>query len=492
MDEEGRSAGSTQGQMAQCGEKVDALSPSWRVGCWLSEKKKKTFSIHTFSQYCRCRGMELVLVDSSRPLAVQGPFHAILHKLTDVIIKAREGDAHAQGQLQQVEDYLSSHPEVVVVDPLSSVKSLMDRWTAYHIIQECIPKDKDEDIFMPEFVEVRTTDRAEILQLLQEGGVHFPFVCKRSVAQGSASHEMAIIFNAEGLKDLLSPPCVAQNFVNHNAVLHKVFVVGESYFVVERPSLKNFSAGDHSTIYFNSHDVSKAGSSSFLNQLDSRDKVSCPSLPLSREKFEHVLTNLRQQLGITLFGVDIIVENRTSRHAIIDINAFPSYDGVPDPFSVVADHLQSLLTQRSAVPRASTVNANTLNRAEVSVPVSIGPNKASVTDETSYTNGSRTESANSGLIMLTNGTDSNKGRDLESSERTNGETLAHPRIDGLTDIVSRKDVPYTKFGKGQEVYLGGLANGNGPACVTASAEEDQCCKQLTNGEKLGFVRLAKV
>ncbi|CAH1263426.1 ITPK1 [Branchiostoma lanceolatum] len=486
MDGDSRKAVGTQGHAASLGE--DATS-SWRVGCWLSEKKKKTFSIHTFSQYCRCRGMELVLIDSSRPLAAQGPFHAILHKLTDVIIKAQEGDTRAQGQLQQVEDYLSSHPEVLVVDPLSSVKSLMDRWTAYHIIQECIPKDKGEGIFMPEFVEIQTADRAEILQLLQDGGVHFPFVCKRSVAQGSASHEMAIIFNAEGLKDLLSPPCVAQNFVNHNAVLHKVFVVGESYFVVERPSLKNFSAGDQSTIYFNSHDVSKAGSSSFLNQLDSRDKVSCPSLPLCREKFEHVLTKLRQQLGITLFGVDIIVENRTSRHAIIDINAFPSYDGVPDPFSVVADHLQSLLSQHCGVSRAS-VNANTCqcqpNRAEVSVPDSVGPNKDSMTV--------RTESANSSLIMLTNGTDYNNGSGFDSSKMTNGETLAPPRIDGvgLTEIVSRKDVPYTKFGKGQEVYLGGLANGNGPACVTTSADEDQCCKQLTNGEKLGFVRLAKV
>ncbi|XP_078592962.1 inositol-tetrakisphosphate 1-kinase-like [Branchiostoma floridae x Branchiostoma japonicum] len=488
MDEDRRKAVGTQGNAASLGENADGLTSSWRVGCWLSEKKKKTFSIHTFSQYCRCRGMELVLIDSSRPLVAQGPFHAILHKLTDVIIKAQEGDTHAQAQLQQVEDYLSSHPEVLVVDPLSSVRSLMDRWTAYHIIQECIPKDKGADIFMPEFVEIKTTDRTEILQLLQEGGVHFPFVCKRSVAQGSASHEMAIIFNAEGLKDLLSPPCVAQNFVNHNAVLHKVFVVGESYFVVERPSLKNFSAGDQSTIYFNSHDVSKAGSSSFLNQLDSRDRVSCPSLPLCREKFEHVLTNIRQQLGITLFGMDIIVENRTSRHAIIDINAFPSYDGVQDPFSVVADHLQSLLTQHTR----ATVNANTSyhqpSRAEVSVPDSVGPNRASLTDETTYMIGSRTESANSSLIMLPNGMDPN------SSELTNGEAMSHSRIGGigLTEIVRRKDLPYTKFGKGQEVYLGGLANGNGPACVTTSAEEDQCCKQLTNGEQLGFVRLAKV
>lgn len=53
---------------------------------------------------------------------------------------------------------------------------------------------------------------------------------------------MAIVFNREGLS-AVRPPCVVQNFINHNAVLYKVFVVGESYTVVQRPSLKNFSAG---------------------------------------------------------------------------------------------------------------------------------------------------------------------------------------------------------------------------------------------------------
>lgn len=54
--------------------------------------------------------------------------------------------------------------------------------------------------------------------------------------------QMAIIFSEEDLNDV-KPPCVIQSFINHNAVLYKVFVVGDSYTVVERPSLKNFPAG---------------------------------------------------------------------------------------------------------------------------------------------------------------------------------------------------------------------------------------------------------
>lgn len=53
---------------------------------------------------------------------------------------------------------------------------------------------------------------------------------------------MAIIFNEAGLKDVVAP-YVAQTFISHNAVLYKLFFIGDQYFTVQRPSLKNFTAG---------------------------------------------------------------------------------------------------------------------------------------------------------------------------------------------------------------------------------------------------------
>ena len=52
---------------------------------------------------------------------------------------------------------------------------------------------------------------------------------------------MAIVFHEGAVKDC-EPPCVAQTFIPHDALLFKVFVIGNKYFVVERPSLKNFYA----------------------------------------------------------------------------------------------------------------------------------------------------------------------------------------------------------------------------------------------------------
>lgn len=50
---------------------------------------------------------------------------------------------------------------------------------------------------------------------------------------------MAVMFSEAGLADC-KPPCVAQTFINHNAVLFKIYVLGDDHIVVERPSLKNF------------------------------------------------------------------------------------------------------------------------------------------------------------------------------------------------------------------------------------------------------------
>lgn len=54
--------------------------------------------------------------------------------------------------------------------------------------------------------------------------------------------QMCLLFSAASLADI-HPPCVLQSFVNHGAVLYKVFVVGDKHCCVERPSIKNFPSG---------------------------------------------------------------------------------------------------------------------------------------------------------------------------------------------------------------------------------------------------------
>lgn len=67
--------------------------------------------------------------------------------------------------------------------------------------------------------------------------------------------------------------------------------------------------------------MSKSDSSSELSVLDPSESAKRSSVdPI---KLHSIVKTLGSYLNMSLYGVDIVVENDTNRHAIIDINAYP-------------------------------------------------------------------------------------------------------------------------------------------------------------------------
>lgn len=303
----------------------------------MSEKKSQKLNWSEFSKVSRSHGFDVVKVDLSRPLEEQGPFTVIIHKLTDIIAQSLKGDGKCRGMMNMLEEYTQRHPEVLIIDPIENVQKLLDRSTSYRVVYES--NLHNIDVFTPPFVELTSTDVSVNLEVLKEAGVDFPFVCKPSVANGTDCHKMAIVFNERGLKDC-QPPCVAHAFVNHNAVLYKIFIVGKEYHIVERPSLKNFYPDPGvETIHFDSHKVSKPDSSSLLSVLEEGDEASTQAVDPGT--LGQIVETMRTALGMDLLGVDVVVENQTGRHAIIDMNPYPGYDGYPDFFESLLRHIKS-------------------------------------------------------------------------------------------------------------------------------------------------------
>ncbi|XP_030632569.1 inositol-tetrakisphosphate 1-kinase-like [Chanos chanos] len=315
---------------------------SHRVGFCLSVKKRRRMNLTAFADLCANRGIDVVEIDLSQPIESQGHFDIIVHKLSDVIVEA-EHDSQSQQLLDNFQGYVSSHPQTVVLDPLPAMRQLLDRFASYRIMSK-IQESLGRSICSPPYVEINTNDLSIILEAVEKKRLTFPLICKTRVAHGCRSHEMSLIFGAAGLADVC-PPCVLQSFVNHGAVLHKVFVVGDDHFTVERPSLKNFPPGpcDRRTIFFNSHEVSKPESCSHLTALDD----SLPQVPLpSDDVMVALVRELRAELGMALFGVDVIVNIQTHTLTIIDINIFPGYEGVTQFFGSLLRHIQSVLESR--------------------------------------------------------------------------------------------------------------------------------------------------
>ena len=128
-----------------------------KVGLWLSDKKAKKLNLSLLEQLLRQRGHELVFLDLDKSLEQQGPFGAIVHKVSDEIAKADQGDVAASRRIRAFEvasaavhdvpasldalsclpaaqRYIGGHPEVVVFDPINGVRILMDRRTECSLV----------------------------------------------------------------------------------------------------------------------------------------------------------------------------------------------------------------------------------------------------------------------------------------------------------------------------------------------------------------------
>ncbi|XP_076046323.1 inositol-tetrakisphosphate 1-kinase-like isoform X2 [Oratosquilla oratoria] len=282
-----------------------------------------------------------------KSLEEQGPFDLILHKMTALYALALHHHEDAQKMVERFENYAKAHPSTLLMDPLEGVCCLLHRNKTYTLLKHVMCND--ELVLTPSYCVLLDTQNEEATdQQLQESNITFPVVCKPlSAGGGREAHQMAVVMCRRRLREV-PVPCVAQSFINHGAVLYKLYVLGNKWFVVVRPSLKNFYAGDQETIFFNSHQVSKADSCSPLSQLDPEDQTDLPKADPA--VFNRIVRQLRAALQMDLLGIDVVIDCQSGKYAVIDVNAFPSFDSVPNVMESLADlilsHLEGKVDQK--------------------------------------------------------------------------------------------------------------------------------------------------
>ncbi|KAL1506715.1 hypothetical protein ABEB36_006026 [Hypothenemus hampei] len=290
-----------------------------RIAVWMSEKKLQKMNWQELETVCEKHGFEVFKLDLNKNLEEQGPFCVFLHKLTDIIASANQGDIRSTQIISEVENYLAENPSITVFDPIPNVKRLLDRYNQYSIMEAS--NLHNYKVFTPNFCVLRNEDLDVIKNDLKNSLVTYPFICKPILGHGSRqAHEMSIIFDEKYLIDL-----------------------GERHFYVERPSLKNFQASQRETIYFDSSDVSKADSKSRLSVLDP-DDILCERWDPNPKTMEVIANILRKSFGMDLLGVDVVIEKTTGRYAIIDVNAYPGYDGFPNFLEALIECISNKVT----------------------------------------------------------------------------------------------------------------------------------------------------
>ncbi|THD20637.1 Inositol-tetrakisphosphate 1-kinase [Fasciola hepatica] len=284
----------------------------------------------------------------------------IVHKVPEFVSPCT--DAKVDTLLAHFQSFLKRNPHVVCIDRLEDVQRITRRDEQFKIITEFFKQsDLSASVCVPNFCTLHTNNIQENSRLLREADIRFPVIVKPQTAHGERNaHSMALVFNERGLKQIPCP-VVAQEFVNHNGVLFKIFAIGQKTFIYTRTSIRNLTVSDNQeTILFDSRTVSKDGHSSPLcdndaTVLTNQEVGDSHDRPL----LNRIAALIRDATRLDLFGADVIKcvhgkHNHDSaawraKWAVIDVNVCPSYDRVP----FFHQHLENLVRRKLSLPLVS-------------------------------------------------------------------------------------------------------------------------------------------
>lgn len=349
--------------------------------------------------------ISFVPVDLNFPLEEQhgGKFDAILHKLTEDILlnmpetkftqlrnqfgnwshQRRDQESadlvrlreQAAARLLRLERYKEEHPCCCLVDPPKNIKVVLCRADIANVLSKClvgVTTTSGIPVSTPKFFVSYESDVTNLAAELGKRSIRFPIISKPFAAAGSPeSHKMVIFLNSNGLKEIQSP-CLLQEYANHDAILHKVYVLGDDVYVFQRSSLPNLPVGnnDNEEINYVAFDsqapypklsvfrpkdsIAVTGGESITNQCDHQKQknthcTECTPVVthfVDADEIKPVASALQRAFCLGLFGFDVIIsrERGWPEMFVIDVNYFPSYKEV--------ENFPLLLTQylaRSAV-----------------------------------------------------------------------------------------------------------------------------------------------
>eukprot|EP01091_Cochliopodium_minus_P013928 TRINITY_DN460_c0_g1_i1.p2 TRINITY_DN460_c0_g1~~TRINITY_DN460_c0_g1_i1.p2 ORF type:complete len:175 (-),score=39.76 TRINITY_DN460_c0_g1_i1:41-565(-) len=159
----------------------------------------------------------------------------------------------------------------------------------------------------------------------------FPVICKPFVGDGNDfSHQCAFAHNEKGLYEM-PLPAIFQQYHDHDAVIYKIYVLGDEISQIQRPSLENYR---EDIVH---PDFEYFGRISNARENGSKEIVATklPSDELLKDAIEH----LRSFLPMTFFGFDLIYNSETQSYYIIDINYLPGYYDVKNLHSRILSYI---------------------------------------------------------------------------------------------------------------------------------------------------------
>ena len=242
----------------------------------------------------------------------------LVHKYSDFYKSKIERD-----RLHKLRSWLHEVTGLIkVLDDPEKIDILFDRVKTGHLAQKLCES---------EGFEARGLQWPVFTEQCDFEGLSVPVIVKPiDACSTDESHWMTLICEApSNFKHQLIFPqkSLVQQFYEHYGILYKVYVIGSE--VIEIVALPSISAADHSEapIYrFNTHKFKASEGSLSPAKLCEATRRLEPHKPLILE----FTRRLKRELGLTWFGIDVIIPENSLKVAVIDVNYMPGFDGIKE------------------------------------------------------------------------------------------------------------------------------------------------------------------
>lgn len=282
-------------------------------------------------------------------LETQPKVDVIIHKYT--IDDSALMEQVAEMEKAFAEYYLNRHDKKTgprVVDPIDHFGTFMDRRLLTKFFMEM---EKSEElngkiqeicrmqgfpplkISTPKSLEVesKAVGPHNIKEVIEANGLRYPLFFKTNDAAASNdSHMMGLVMDPTGAIAMEENPIfrkhdhIIQEAIDHDEVVFKLYVIGEHLFTNKRESMPNLADMNFQTPFFFFHSQVK-----FRSLLQGKPCFSPEKVNLNGEIMKAITKHIRKEIGLTLFGLDVLRESKTGTYQLIDINYFPGFKEIP-------------------------------------------------------------------------------------------------------------------------------------------------------------------
>ncbi|XP_074307780.1 inositol 1,3,4-trisphosphate 5/6-kinase 4 isoform X3 [Silene latifolia] len=245
----------------------------------------------------------------------------VLHKATDDIVSIELNTSMPAPKITYTDGMdklrrtLEDHPDCCVIDPLNNIYPVMDRLRIQDVLLglENLTTVGHSIIRGAHFLKVDSFDDLNLGERLVEAKLSLPSIVKPQVACG--------VSNAHSME-----------YVDHSSTLFKFYVLGEKVFHAVKKSTANsdvlmkvFQGNQLKPLVFDS-----------LKSLPTAEKNEFKEEAIDLELVKDAASWLRRKLNLTIFGFDVVIQDGTGDHVIVDVNYLPSFKEIPDDEAIPA------------------------------------------------------------------------------------------------------------------------------------------------------------